>query len=316
MTSNRFGWPSVHRDSLLHKAVEQFSTPLRGSAIEPEGELVQISVQVRLRDSALVDAQEPPLQQGHHPIDTRQEIPSDLSLLPNNVVDIPSLLQPAVPRPAVCANHATGGDRLLDSAFQVLSRSIGHAPQTDTPDAVPIHLSCDDDQGFPFSAAPRFPWLGPTQVGFINFHGTPEAFSPRSDHRSSELVQPRPSGPVAAQAQGALESQRTHSRFLIRHVPHSPEPQSQRILCVLEEGTGQDRSLKPTVCAVIQAASGRPHTRALAAQTSDTLRPSQTGQIRPARLFRGKPSFKLHQRARVVFHTRRYYRLGILESSA
>ena len=52
----------VHREGLLHEAEEEQSPMSRRTAVEAEGELVEIVGQLRSLDSALVRSQQPPLQ--------------------------------------------------------------------------------------------------------------------------------------------------------------------------------------------------------------------------------------------------------------
>ena len=54
-------------------AVEHHSAAARVAAVEPEGELVQVSLQVRRFYPALVGAQQPPLAQRGDPVDGGQQ---------------------------------------------------------------------------------------------------------------------------------------------------------------------------------------------------------------------------------------------------
>jgi hypothetical protein len=104
--------------------------------------------------------------------------------------------------------------------------------------------------------------------------------------------------------------------FLICYVPHCPEPQAQWLPGILKYRTCRDRGLKITVPAVVQSAFSLPSLTMLTTWTPKPIGPSKSEKILPASLFGVKSLFKFHQRSRVVFHTRLYYMLGLLESSA
>lgn len=68
------GEHGLHCDSLLRATVEQLLPPARGPAVEPGREIIQIRIQVRRRDTSLVNPQEPACEQGDHPIDAGQQV--------------------------------------------------------------------------------------------------------------------------------------------------------------------------------------------------------------------------------------------------
>ena len=87
----------LHGDGLLREAVEQLPPPARGPAVEPERELVQVGVQVRHRDTPLMDAQQPPLEQGRDPVDARQQVLPNLGFLTDDLVGVAERVELAVP---------------------------------------------------------------------------------------------------------------------------------------------------------------------------------------------------------------------------
>ena len=308
--------PGVHRDGLLRETVEQLAPPVGRAPVEPERELVQISLQVRDRDAPLVDAQEPPLEQGHDAVDAGQQVVPDRGFFPDDLMDIAPFRQPAVPMPAIRAHDTARLDGLLHGTLQAARRGIGNPLQPDAAYPRSVHLGRDDDQGFPRRATSGLARLRATPVGLIGLDRPREPVAPRTDHRGPQLVQPRPGRAVAAQPQRPLEPQGTDPRLLVRHVPHGAEPQAQIRLRVLEDRPRQDRRLVAAERAVIQAASRRPDAGGATPQTPHALRPAQLDEVRPTCLLRGEPPFKLHERAWVVVHACRYYGLWPLESSA
>jgi hypothetical protein len=92
--------------------------------------------------------------------------------------------------------------------------------------------------------------------------------------------------------------------FLIRHVPHSPEPNVQWFSRILKDRAGCHRSLQAALLAVEQS-TGRSPTRAgLTGRTQKTIRPPKCYQVLYAGLFACKPTLKLHNGPRIVFHPR------------
>ena len=62
------------RHGLLHEAVEQQTARTGSAAIKPEGELVEVEVQMLGGDGALMRAQEPALQEGGDLVSVRQKV--------------------------------------------------------------------------------------------------------------------------------------------------------------------------------------------------------------------------------------------------
>ena len=60
--------------SLLREAKEQLSAVARGPSVEAERELVQVVVQMRRTDGALMGAEQPPFEQGDDAVHSRQTL--------------------------------------------------------------------------------------------------------------------------------------------------------------------------------------------------------------------------------------------------
>jgi len=63
---------------LLRQAKEEFAATPGSSAIESEGELIQIVVQVFLSDGPLMGSEQPPLQQGDDLVNAGQQLRGSL----------------------------------------------------------------------------------------------------------------------------------------------------------------------------------------------------------------------------------------------
>lgn len=64
----------IHRHGLLDQPVEELPARAGGPAVEPETELVEVVVEMGMAHGTLMDAQQPPLQERHHPVDAGQEL--------------------------------------------------------------------------------------------------------------------------------------------------------------------------------------------------------------------------------------------------
>jgi hypothetical protein len=306
----------VNRCGLLYNPIEKLTSRPRSPAVETEGELVQVVIQVRHTYGSLMCAQQPTFEQRNNSVNQGQQILTNVGFFPDDVVVISQTLQLAVAAPAIGSHHSTWFDTLLDRSFQTLCRGIDHSVKADSPDAVTVLLGCDKHQCLARRTAATFPWPLSTEVRFIDFYHARETVSPRPYHGVAQFVQPCPRGSVTTKAQGFLQAQRADSVFLVRYVPHCPEPQQQWFARILEDSTCRYRSLEVTVLAMVQSSLSLPRMLVLATGAAKTIRPSKLKKIVSTRLFGIKSLFKFQQCSRVIFHTRLYYMLWLLESSA
>ena len=168
----------------------------------------------------------------------------------------------------------------------------------------------------PCSAPTTLASLFSTDIKFIHLHSPRETVSPWPHHSKTQLVQPNPSGPVTAQAQYSLNIKCAYSVFLIRYIPHRAEPQLQRFSRILKNRPCGHRGLKITFPAMIQSPSCLPCLLMATTGANKPVWPAKLEKVLLACLLRGKSVFKFHECSRVIFHTRKYYMLGSLESSA
>lgn len=85
-----------NRHCLLEQAVEQLSPVSRQSPVEAERELIQVTVEVLPGDPPLVNAKQPPFQQGGNTVDSRQQGRGGLATAAYHAgaMDIPQAFQP------------------------------------------------------------------------------------------------------------------------------------------------------------------------------------------------------------------------------
>jgi hypothetical protein len=313
---NNSGPQRINGHSLLHKSVEKFTSRPRSPAIETKSEFVQVIVQVRYSNSPLMGSQQPAFKQGDNPIDQWQKILADVGISSGNLMDIAKSFQRCISTPVIRTYNAAWLNILLDRTSQTFRRGIGYSTKTDSSNPIPVLLSRYDHKRLACSAPTTLASLFSTDIKFIHLHSPRETVSPWPYHSKTQLVQPNPSGPVTAQAQYSLNIKCAYSVFLIRYIPHRAEPQLQRFSRILKNRPCGHRGLKITFPAMIQSPFCLPCLLMATTGANKPLWPAMLEKILLACLLRGKSVFKFQECSRVIFHTRKYYMLGSLESSA
>ena len=134
---------------------------------------------------------------------------------------------------------------------------------------------------------------------FVDFDLSGQGLPARSNHTSPQLVQTRPSRPIAAHAQYPLQPQCTHAPFLAHNPPNRTEPKSEGDMASVEDGAGRDRDVRSAGTAVQQPAGGLPSLAMPASRAAKTLWPAHPYQISPAGLLCAKPMFEFEERLRI-----------------
>src|SRR3989442_12427893 len=135
--------------------------------------------------------------------------------------------------------HAAPLDnRTLDEPIQVIRRAIWNSSQTDASNACTSFLRSDHHQRLARNTASFLSRCHSPYLGFVHFDATAELIPARSHHSSAQLVQNRPSGLIAAQAQDTLQAQRAGPILLTGHLPDGSAPKPQWQMAILENGAG------------------------------------------------------------------------------
>ena len=150
----------------------------------------------------------------------------------------------------------------------------------------------------------------PSNEGLVDFHPSRKRLSPRSNHRTSELVQTDPGGAVGPEFQHALEPESARARLLARHPPDGPEPDRQRRVRSLEDGAGRHRGLVPTAGTEVRATPRGPGLRALAVRADEAVRPAEVLKGGATRLLGLELALQSHQILGVVGHRRQTLPVG------
>src|SRR3989442_2054369 len=188
--------------------------------------------------------------------------------------------------------HAAPLDnRTLDEPIQVIRRAIWNSSQTDASNACTSFLGSDHHIRLARNAASfQLRWPSP-YLGFVHFDATAELIPARSHHSSAQLVQNRPSGLIAAQAQDTLQAQRAGPILLTGHLPDGSAPKPQWQMAILENGAGGHRCLVTTSCAYQPPSLRWPSLSSATAGAHKSFRPAEERPVCPAPFPRGKQRF-------------------------
>jgi hypothetical protein len=289
---------------LLDQAVEELTAGSRGPAVEAEGELVQVLVEMAGSDSTLMGAEKPPLEQRGDEVDTGHDLMAELSALADVGDLVPETIrgQPTVALPAVGVNNRAGFDALLHEAQEVWARGIVDRGETDSSHAVAIFLGSHGDQGLRTGSASSYPFLFPSHVSLVHLDPPRESVSVRPNHRPPQLVKHCPDRLVSLHTELTLKAQRANPTLLARDQPHRAEPQSQWETRAVEDGSRRRRNLVMAVGS-FQHASPRidPRMARPAARAAEPLGPPKPREVLPASVRGSESSFELKQGGRIVF---------------
>jgi len=268
-------------------------------------------------DRTLVGAQEPALEEAGDPLDPRHKF---VGLLPppcedRHLAPVAELLDATVALPAVCMDDTSGIDRAKDERVEVARRRVRDESKANPSDSLAVDLGGHCDQGlslrFPAADAP----LEAPEARLGDFDNPFESASPRSYHRPTEFVQPRPGRHVAPNTQDPLEAQGAHHVVVAGHVPDCPEPQTERLLRVPATRSGADRRLVVAPSARDECTRDQTRVVVAAPRATEAIGPAKVDKIVPARGVGREARLELQEILWVVLRGRGTYQLAQAEST-
>jgi hypothetical protein len=63
----------LNNHSVFHEPIEERTSVLRGPAVEPEGERIQVAIELPPLHSSVMASQQPALQKGRDPVDAGED---------------------------------------------------------------------------------------------------------------------------------------------------------------------------------------------------------------------------------------------------
>ena len=270
--------------------------------MKPERELIEVVGEVLAIDGALVGAEKPSLEQRGHPVDARQQRVRVLAAAPDDqpAMAVARLWQDEVGRQAVGNDEGAGSDRPTDERQDARGGRVQNAPEANPTCPSATHLCRDHDQGFLADVPTAAAFLDAPDEGFIHLHLAGQQVPARPNHRSTELVEPRPCRLVAAESEDALKAEGAGAVRLGRHPPHGLEPEAQGAASAVEHGPRGHRDLTAAALAVHERPLGQPCLGRLAARAVESTRPPQLREVLPTGILRREPAVEFCQGARVL----------------
>ena len=223
-------------------AVEHHSAAARVAAVEPEGELVQVSLQVRRFYPALVGAQQPPLAQRGDPVDGGQQFTGVLAAAGRGLLVAPLvgvaqggqavIAGPAVGDDAAARLDAAGHERAEPGAGRV--RQHGHPAPADAFRLADLDRDAGQDllAGLPPAAQAV---LLPADERLVHLHRPGQPAASRPHQRRPQPVQHRPGRLIGADLQGPLQIPGRDPVLGSGEQPAGMEPHGQRRAGLVED---------------------------------------------------------------------------------
>jgi len=244
----------------------------------------------------------PAPEQSRHSIHQWQKIVPDIAVLANYCVQITIGTQPPVPAPTISANHAPGLYTISHGACKAQRRCIDHSTKAYPSESLPLIFNRYDNQSLATGSSPCLARSLPAHIGLIYLHGSSQPITPGPYHGSAQLMKPSPSGSIAPKSQNPLKTQSTDSVLLTDYIPHSPEPEPQRLGRVLKDGSSNNRCLEVAKPTSIKRSTRRPRLVMAASRTAKSIWPPEIKQVLLAGFFVGKSLLEFKKGPRVVFH--------------
>lgn len=292
-----------NRHCLLEQAVEQLSPVSRQSPVEAEREFIQVIVEVLPGDPPLVNAQEPPFQQGGNTVDSRQKSRGGLATAAYHAgeMDLPQAFQPGIGGPPIGDDEGSRNHGLLDKGCQALRRGVGDLLHSNPTDPRSFDLRRDRDQGFGAHVSFASALLHTTNEDLVYLDVAAQPLPTGTDHGPPQLVQAGPGRSVTAQAEGALQPHGTYAALLVGDPPDDPEPHPQGQMAAVEDRPGRHRHHRITALTLEEAVLQGPGPSVAAVRAAESLGPSQPDQIGPAGFLGAESVFEFQECSGIVF---------------
>jgi hypothetical protein len=217
------------------------------AAVEAENAFIEVGLEV-LAAQAMIDAERPGLEVGKDAVGPG---PHDMS---SHLADRMGIVVHArgarIARPAVGLGGSTGGEIGRQEGMQAGSRVIGHLLKADTAGTGPavLHVDRTNDEDCALMTASAATGRGILRAaagdrGLIDFDETAQRVAIRRHHAGAQLGAEQPSRLIGAQGELLLQLQGGDPVGMGGHQISGPQPQGQRQLRAVQDGSGGHRGL-------------------------------------------------------------------------
>ena len=260
--------------------------------------------------SSLMCARKPTLKQSGYTVAQRQQTISNIGIFAHNLMRVSKRLYAVISLPSVCYNYVTRFYGLLNRSHQIWAGCILNLAKTDAADPFPISLCRNDNQCLSRCATSPLSRFFSSNIGLVHLDNARQAITPRSNHRSSQFMQTCPCRLVTTKPQNTFQPQCAGAGFLAGYPPDYPKPHSQWNTTAVKNRPGSHRALVVAFRTFKEHLRHRPSLRCPAARTTESIRPSQSEKIFPARFRCSKLKLEFRQCFGVIFHTPRLQHIG------
>ena len=181
---------------------------LRKAAVETKREFVEVSLQMRGRDSTLVGTSQPALEQGYNEMDMVELTTRRFTA---GGEDIRSVIKSGgfelvVDRQPVGDNRCARFDIVPDKRLDGILVNRREAAKTNPPKlSLGSPFYSNKNQCLPFCSTSPCAFFLSTHIGFVHLYSARQMFSASANHDASKLLQPAPSGLVAPETVGVAK---------------------------------------------------------------------------------------------------------------
>ena len=213
-------------------------------AVEAKDEFIEVALEV-LAAHPVVDAQGPDLEVGEDPVNPGQD---DMGgHLADDVGIVGDAGGAGVSRPTIRLGGGAGGDVGGKEGVEAGGRVISDLAEADAAGAKPAVFDLDgaDDQHFALMAAPatagdRIIFAAARDLGFIHLDEAGQGAAAGSERAAAQLGAEEPRRLVGAESELTLQLQSRDAIGVGGHQIGCPEPDGQRQLGVVHDGSGGD----------------------------------------------------------------------------
>ena len=222
-------------------------------------------------------------------------------------MNIAFCFQAAITFPAIGKNGAARFNCLRYKTMKAFSGGVRDSVHTNSSDRFPSLFRGHYNQGLFEGLSSSNSFFKTSQVSFINLDSSRQPIPARPDHSSSDFMKPSPRRFVATKAEDTLEPETTCPILLGNNPPYGSKPDDQRLSSSLKDGSGNYGCLVSAIRTLKERISNWPSFCSAATRAPKSIRPTQTKQVRTARLLGEEAGLKFSKGAGIVFHAPIYY---------
>ena len=270
----------------LEQPVEDQAAASRAAPVEAEHELIQVTLQMRFLDRALMRTQQPPLGQRGDPVHRGQQLARVLTAgagraLAAPLVDIAEPGQPVIAHPGVGDDRRARLNMAGDERVQRGRRPVRqqrHPAPADPLRPFDLHRDAGQDLLAPGPAAAQ-PRLLPADIGLVHLHPPGQPVPARAHQHRPQAAQHRPRRLVRADLQRPLQAECRDPVLGRGEQPACGEPHRQRRPRPVEDRARRHRGAPVTTGALIPAIAELPASGITAGRAGETTGPAQPLQV-------------------------------------